>query len=132
MRTVLLVDDSATFRRVVSNMLKDHFNVVGQGRDGVEGLRMQRELRPDLILLDITMPNMNGKECLEAILKENSGAKVIMVSSLGDEVTVKACLDLGAKMFVNKDKISLGGLDMNPELRNAIDEVLGKCIAEEK
>lgn len=132
MRTVLLVDDSATFRRVISNMLKDHFNVVGQGKDGADGIRMQRELKPDLILLDITMPNMNGKECLEAILKENAGAKVIMVSSLGDEVTVKSCLEIGAKMFVNKDKISLGSLAMNPELKNAIDEVLGTCFAEEK
>lgn len=132
MRKILLVDDSATFRRVVSNMLKEHYEVVGQGRDGVEGIRMQRELRPDLILLDITMPNMNGKECLEAILKENAGAKVIMVSSLGDEGTVKSCLDLGAKMFVNKDKISMGPLAMNPELKDAIDEVLGICLAEGK
>lgn len=130
MRRILLVDDSATFRRVVSDMLKERFQIVGQGKDGVEGLKLYNELKPDLLLLDITMPNLGGKECLEAILKEHPGAKVIMVSSLGDDHTVKVCLDMGAKMYVNKDTIRAGGLDSNPILRDAVATVLGESLAE--
>lgn len=130
MRRLLLVDDSATFRRVVSNMLKERFLIVGQGKDGAEGVKLHRELKPDLVLLDITMPNLGGKECLEAILKENPSTPVIMVSSLGDEHTVNACLELGAKMFVNKDTIRSGPLSANPVLRDALSKVLGESFLE--
>ena len=130
MKTLLLVDDSATFRRVVSNMMKERLLVVGQAKDGAEGILMHRELKPDLVILDITMPNVGGRECLQAILKESPGAKVIMLSSLSDGNTVNECLELGAKMFVNKETIRTGPLDQNPDLRDAVDSVLAESARE--
>ncbi len=111
-------------------MLKDRFLIVGQGKDGAEGVKLHHELKPDVVLLDITMPNLGGKECLEAILKENPNTIVIMVSSLGDEQTVKDCINLGAKMFVNKDTIRSGPLSANPVLGQALSVALGESFLE--
>jgi two-component system chemotaxis response regulator CheY len=106
MRTILLVDDSKIFQRIMEKILSPHFQIVGKGQNGNEGIDLYNKLKPDLVFMDITMPNCNGKEALKAILQSNPRATVIMVSSLGDDQTVQECMKIGAKGFVPKDQIT--------------------------
>jgi DNA-binding NarL/FixJ family response regulator len=106
MRTILLVDDSKVIARLLESLLKSEFKILGHAKDGNEGFQMYQTLKPEVVLLDVTMPNCNGKECLANIMKLNPAAKVIMVSSLSDEATIGECLRLGARGFITKDKIS--------------------------
>lgn len=104
---VLVVDDSAFMRKAIENMLKNvpDIQIVGFGRNGKEAVEMCKSLRPDVITLDIEMPQMDGLEALSTIMRETP-TSVIMVSSLtteGAEATMKA-LDLGAVDFLAKDK----------------------------
>ena len=124
MQKVLLVDDSAVFLRIVANMLKEKFEVVGTAQDGAQGFQMFSDLRPDLVIMDITMPQLSGKDCLAKIMALDAKARVVMLSSLNDEQTSKECLALGAKAFVNKSAISIGDLKSNVQLEAAIQLAL--------
>lgn len=107
MQTLLIVDDSRVFRMLLEQILATHFKVVGKATSGIDGFELYKACKPDLVLMDITMPNCSGKECLQKILDFDADARVMMVSSLGDEQTVEECKRIGAKAFLNKDKISL-------------------------
>lgn len=106
MKNIIIVDDSRLFRKVMESILAPYFKIVATGACGLEGFDLYKELKPNVVLMDITMPNCNGKECLKKIIEFDPLAKVIMVSSIGDEQTVKECLDLGAKAFIKKEEIS--------------------------
>lgn len=124
MRKLLLIDDSTMFLRVLESILQEHCVVVGKAQDGILGFEMYQKLKPDLVLMDITMPNLSGKDCLKKIMAFDGNAKVIMVSSIGNEGTVKECLSLGASGFVIKDTISLVRDDGNRNLLQTINSVL--------
>jgi two-component system chemotaxis response regulator CheB len=105
---VLVVDDSAFVRKAVARMLgeADDIEVVGSAADGEEGLEKARELRPDVITLDIKMPKLGGLETLERLMDERPVA-VLLMSSLtqeGAEVTLRG-LELGAMDFVDKSSV---------------------------
>lgn len=102
---VLIVDDSSFMRSLLKRMIEkdDRFEVVGVAKNGAEGVDMAKELKPQIVTMDIEMPVMNGLEALEQIMKEDP-RPVVMVSSLtedGAEATLKA-LDLGAIDFLPK------------------------------
>lgn len=111
MKKVLIVDDSKTIQRLLEGAIKSRFQIVGKGSNGLEGYDLYRELRPDAVLLDITMPNCNGKECLEKIIAFDQNATVIMVSGLDDPETIEACINIGAKAFVKKMDLSAGSAE---------------------
>lgn len=123
MKKILIVDDSKTYQKIIEKILSPNFEIVGMGSSGIEGIELYQKLRPDLVLLDITMPNCSGKECLEKIMQVNPEAKVIMVSSIGDEKTVLECLQMGAKAFVNKAEISQGDGSPSP-LHRSVELIL--------
>ncbi len=105
---VLVVDDSAFVRRAVERMLHtaDDIEVVGTAGDGEEGLRKARELRPDVVTLDIKMPRLGGLETLERLMAEQP-LPVLLMSTLtqeGAEVTLRG-LELGAMDFVDKSSV---------------------------
>ena len=77
-------------------------SVVGMAKDGKEALSLCRKLKPDIVTLDILMRGMDGLSALEAIKKENSGTKVIMVSALGQEEKQKEAYELGALGYIRK------------------------------
>ena len=100
---VLAVDDSKTMLAMMSAYLKgSNFELVATANSGPEALAKYKEHKPQLVLLDVVMPEVTGLEVLENILGTDTGACVVMVSSLGTESTVQDCLRKGAKSFVQK------------------------------
>lgn len=130
MKNLLLVDDSKMFLRVLERILSPKFKIVAMAHNGEEGFQKFTECRPNLVLLDITMPEVNGKDCLKRILAHDPNARVIMVSSLGDDATIQECLRIGAKGFVRKDAISLSDLTAPGLLEATIASALESQMAE--
>src|SRR3954466_7746542 len=103
MARVLVVDDAAFMRKMVSDALaKGGHEVVGEAGNGVEAVARFQELKPDLMTLDITMPEKDGLAALAEIVAADPSARVVMCSALGQETKVVQALKLGAKDFVVK------------------------------
>ena len=102
--TALLVDDEAYFRRFVGQLLKSQgIASVVEARDGQEALEQFSLVQPDIIILDINMPRMDGMSALRA-LRELAGERpIIMLTSIADESIVEKCVDEGATFFIRKD-----------------------------
>jgi two-component system, chemotaxis family, protein-glutamate methylesterase/glutaminase len=105
---VLVVDDSALVRQIVTHVLSEatRVEVVGTARNGVEAIAAVRTLQPDVVTLDIQMPEMDGLEALKHIVRESS-ARVVMLSSLDDPETTYKALETGAVEFITKPREGL-------------------------
>ncbi|HEY9724292.1 MAG TPA: response regulator [Oscillatoriaceae cyanobacterium] len=102
-KRVLIVDDAGFMRSLLKDILGDEgFEVVGEATDGQMGVALQAELKPDLITMDVNMPKLDGRDALEAILKNDRQAKVIMVTTAGQDDIIKRTLLAGARDFVIK------------------------------
>jgi two-component system chemotaxis response regulator CheY len=102
-KTVLLVDDAAFMRMMLKKMLvKEGFEVIGEAENGKEAIEAYKELTPDLVILDITMPIMDGIEALKGIKIENPKANVVMCSAMGQQAMVMEAIKNGAKDFIVK------------------------------
>lgn len=103
MARVLVVDDAAFMRKMVTDALTGGgHEIVGEAGNGVEAVARYQELRPDVMTLDITMPEKDGIAALKEIIAIDPSAKVIMCSALGQESKVLESIKLGAKDFVVK------------------------------
>lgn len=103
MANILIIDDSLLMRKKLTKILTSaNHVVVGEANDGIEGLKKYKELSPDIVTLDITMPNMDGLECLKEILAFDSNAKIIMMSALSKGNAVTESIKTGAKDFLSK------------------------------
>ena len=103
MKRVLIVDDAAFMRLSLRNVLENNgFEVVGEAENGEEAMKRYLQLRPDIVTMDITMPEMDGVEALKAIRAKDSNAKIIMISAMGQEAHVKDAILNGAKGFIVK------------------------------
>ncbi|MDR0858649.1 MAG: response regulator [Oscillospiraceae bacterium] len=103
MAKVLIVDDAAFMRISIKNMLtKNGYEVVGEAENGKIGVEKYAELKPDIVTMDITMPEMSGLDALKAIIASDKGAKVVMVSAMGQEAMVRDAILSGAKGFLVK------------------------------
>jgi two-component system, chemotaxis family, chemotaxis protein CheY len=101
--SVLAVDDSKTMLAMISAQLRgSDFEVVATASSGLEALEKYQQIKPQLVLLDIVMPEITGIDTLERLLQADTGARVVMVSSVGTEDTVRDCLKKGAKSFLQK------------------------------
>lgn len=102
-KKALIVDDMLYMRMRLKNVLERvGFLVVGEAEDGEVAIEQYKALRPDLVLLDITMPEMNGLEALKAIMKLNPNAKIIIVSGMGQKERVQDAILSGAKNYIMK------------------------------
>ena len=103
MARVLVVDDAAFMRKMVSDALaKGGHEVIGQAGNGVEALERFRELKPDLMTLDITMPEKDGLTALREIMAADPSARVVMCSALSQESKVLEAVRAGARDFIAK------------------------------
>lgn len=88
--------------QIKSMVVKNGYNVIGEAENGAEAVKKYKELKPDIVTMDITMPNMTGIEALKEIIKIDPKAKVIMLSAMGQEAMVKEAILSGAKNFIVK------------------------------
>ena len=103
MSKVLIVDDAAFMRMMVKDILvKNGFQVLGEAENGAKAIEKYKELSPDLVIMDITMPEMDGVSALKEIKKVNEGAKVVMCSAMGQQAMVMEAIQSGAKDFIVK------------------------------
>jgi len=102
---IVLVEDHPDVRSVISGLLsfEDRFEIVGEAADGVEGIAVTEREQPDVVLLDLAMPVMDGLTALPEIQKVAPGAKVIVLSGFGTDRTVHAAMRSGACAFLHKD-----------------------------
>jgi two-component system, chemotaxis family, chemotaxis protein CheY len=103
MARVLIVDDAAFMRKMLGDVLaKGGHEVIGEGANGTEAVAQYQALRPDIMTLDITMPEKDGLAALREILTLEPSAKIVMCSALGQESKVLEAIKSGAKDFVVK------------------------------
>ncbi|MDF2942413.1 MAG: cheY2 [Herbinix sp.] len=103
MKKVLIVDDAAFMRLAIKNILvKNEFDVVGEAENGSIAIKKYMELKPDVVTMDITMPEMTGIEALKSIIAFDANAKVVMVSAMGQEHLIMEAIMGGAKSFIVK------------------------------
>jgi two-component system chemotaxis response regulator CheY len=125
MISVLVVDDSKFMAKALGRLLSElGFNIVGVGYDGIEGVAQFESLRPEVTLLDVTMPNMDGVECLSRIREIDSDARVVMLSAIQDPATIEHCLKLGATSFLQKPIRKDDSADLN-RLRETLENAAG-------
>jgi len=103
MAKIMIVDDAAFMRITIRNMLKKSTHeIVGEAENGKMAVEQYMALMPDIVTMDITMPEMDGLTALKEILKVNPKANVIMVSAMGQEAMVREAIMSGAKGFIVK------------------------------
>lgn len=100
---LLIVDDSSIMRRTIEKNLHEYdLEIIGMASNGNEALEIVRNSKPDVITLDITMPEMDGIACLENIMEIHPEAKVMIITALSDKLTGLIALDKGARGFLYK------------------------------
>lgn len=100
---ILIVDDAAFMRMMIKDILtKNGFEVVGEAADGQQAVELYKEHHPDLVTMDITMPEMDGITALKEIRKISPDAKIIMCSAMGQQAMVIDAIQAGAKDFIVK------------------------------
>lgn len=103
MANILIVDDAKFMRLTLESILqKDNHQIVGEAENGNEAIAKYKELNPDLVTMDITMPEVNGLDAMKQILEIDPKAKIIMCSAVGQQKMVMEAIELGAKDFVVK------------------------------
>lgn len=101
--TVVVVDDSKLSRKILRNILEEAgYAVIAEATDGEEGIAAYLQFKPDVVTMDITMPNMNGMESLQEILAMDKKAQVVMISAAGQQKKIIEAIKMGAKRFITK------------------------------
>jgi DNA-binding NarL/FixJ family response regulator len=102
---VLIADDHVIYRRTLKRLLatREGIVVVGEAEDGEEAVKLARELQPDVVLMDISMPRMDGVEATREITAANPSLPVVMLTMYIDEEYMRVAVDAGARAFLLKD-----------------------------
>ena len=102
-RNVLVCDDAAFMRMMIKDILtKNGYNIAGEAENGLKAVEKYNELKPDLVLMDITMPEMDGISAVKEIKKFDPQAKIIMCSAMGQQAMVIESIQSGARDFIVK------------------------------
>ena len=102
-KRVLIVDDAAFMRMMIKNIITKYgYEVAGEAENGKQAVALYAELKPDLVTMDITMPEMDGIESVKAIRSLDQNANIIMISAMGQQAMVMDAIQAGAKDFIVK------------------------------
>jgi len=102
-KNILICDDAAFMRMMIKDILtKNGYNIVGEAENGAKAVEKYAELKPDLVLMDITMPDMDGIQALKKIKEIDPNANIIMCSAMGQQAMVIEAIQSGAKDFIVK------------------------------
>ena len=102
-KNIVVCDDAAFMRMMIKDILsKNGYNIVGEAENGAKAVEKYAETKPDLVLMDITMPEMDGIQALKKIKESDPGAKIIMCSAMGQQAMVIESIQSGAKDFIVK------------------------------
>lgn len=102
-KNILICDDAAFMRMMIKDILtKNGYNVAGEAENGLKAVEKYNETKPDLVMMDITMPEMDGIQALKKIKENDPGATVIMCSAMGQQAMVIEAIQSGAKDFIVK------------------------------
>jgi two-component system chemotaxis response regulator CheY len=102
-KRILITDDALFMRVMLKNILvQNGYEVVGEAANGAESVEMYKQLRPDVVTMDITMPEMDGLAALKAIRAEDPSAKIVMCTAMGQKSMVVEAIQAGAKDFIVK------------------------------
>jgi two-component system chemotaxis response regulator CheY len=100
---ILIVDDAIFMRKMIGDILrKEGYEICGEAENGIEAIKKYKELSPDLVTMDIIMPDMSGIDAVQEIVSIDSGAKILMVSAMGQQSLVVEAIQKGAKDYVIK------------------------------
>ncbi|OGF45062.1 MAG: two-component system response regulator [Candidatus Firestonebacteria bacterium RIFOXYC2_FULL_39_67] len=121
MSKILIVDDSSFMRLMLKDILRAKHEIADEGTNGQEAVEKYKKLKPDLVTIDMIMPVQNGIDAVKEIVKFDPGAKVIMVSAMGQELLVEEAMQSGAKAFIVK-----------PFQGDKVLEVIDKVLKETK
>jgi two-component system, NarL family, response regulator NreC len=137
---IILADDHPIFRQGLRSLLeKVGFAVVGEGADGIEAVKLAEKFRPDIAILDFSMPRLNGLDAAKEIQRVSPRSKVILLTVHREEQYVLAALSAGIKGYVLKSEastamdeaiqeVSRGNAYLSPSIaRFAVDSCIGKC-----
>ena len=103
MAGILITDDTAFMRMTLKNILsKNGYTIVGEAQDGLEAIEKYKTEKPDLVTMDITMPNMDGISAIKEIMQIDQGARIVVCSAMGQKALVIEALSAGAKDFIVK------------------------------
>ncbi|WP_058485166.1 response regulator [Defluviitalea phaphyphila] len=102
-KSILIVDDAAFMRMMIKDILtKNGYEIAGEAENGAKAVEKFKELTPDLVIMDITMPEMDGIQAVKEIKKIDSNATIIMCSAMGQQAMVIESIQAGAKDFIVK------------------------------
>jgi two-component system, chemotaxis family, chemotaxis protein CheY len=102
-KKIMLVDDTKFMRMMLANILKPKgYEIIAEAGDGLEAVDKYKQLKPDLVTMDIVMPHMDGIEAVKNIVASDSGARVIMVTAIGQDSKVKEAIEAGARGYIVK------------------------------
>ena len=102
-KNILICDDAAFMRMMIKDILtKNGYNIAGEAENGAKAVEKYNEIKPDLVLMDITMPEMDGIQALKKIKETDPNASVIMCSAMGQQAMVIESIQSGAKDFIVK------------------------------
>ncbi|ADQ05378.1 response regulator receiver protein [Caldicellulosiruptor owensensis OL] len=102
-KRILIVDDAAFMRMMLKDIItKNGYEVAGEAENGAKAVEMYKELKPDLVMMDITMPEMDGIQAVREIKKIDPQAKIIMCSAMGQQAMVIESIQAGARDFIVK------------------------------
>jgi NarL family two-component system response regulator LiaR len=136
---VLVADDHTVVRRGLCSLLipRNGMEVIGEAGDGVEAIELAHSLQPDVILMDMVMPRLNGPEAIVEIKKENPDARILVLTSFGEDVRVSAAIRAGALGYLLKDsspdelfhairEVAKGNLSLPPQVAMKLMQDLQK------
>jgi two-component system chemotaxis response regulator CheY len=103
-KTVLIVDDAAFIRNRIKKVVEkiEYADVIGEAANGDDAISLYKELKPDLVTMDLIMPKSDGVKAIEEIMKFDKKAKIVVISAMGQELTITDALGKGAKEYIKK------------------------------